>query len=169
MDEARYVVFAAEARAQLRRIALNHERIDHRERESAVAGLESLGYQLHNLYGAIEELFELVAASFENQLQENQLQGGGGYHIELLRRMTMDVDKVRPRVISDRTLNALNSLRGFRHVFRHAYGGGLDRRRIRPACRRRARGARAARCRGAGLHCCRGTRRCLTVARRISR
>ena len=90
MDEARYVVFAAEARAQLRQIALIHERIDHRERVSGVAGLESLAYQLHNLYGAIEELFELVAAAFENQLQ-----GGGGYHIELLRRMTIAVDAVR--------------------------------------------------------------------------
>jgi len=44
--------------------------------------------------------------------------------------MTIAVDGVRPRVISDHTLAALNSLRGFRHVFRHAYGGGLDRRRI---------------------------------------
>ena len=125
MDEARYVVFAAEARAQLQHIALIYERIDHRERESGVASLESLSYQLHNLYGAIEELFELVAAAFENQLQ-----GGGGYHIESLRRMTIAVDGVRPRVISDRMLEALNSLRGFRHVFRHAYSGGLDRRRI---------------------------------------
>ena len=56
MDEARYVVFAAEAHAQLQQIALIHERIDHRERERGVAGLESLSYQLHNLYGAIEEL-----------------------------------------------------------------------------------------------------------------
>lgn len=125
MDEARYVVFAAEARAQLRQITLIYERIDHREQQSGVAGLESLAYQLHNLYGAIEELFDLVAAAFENQLQ-----GGGGYHIALLRRMRIAVDGVRPRVISDRTLDALNSLRGFRHVFRHAYGGGLDRRRI---------------------------------------
>ena len=121
MDEARYVVFAAEARAQLQQIALIYERIDRRERESGVAGLESLSYQLHNLYGAIEELFELVAAAFENQLQ-----GGKGYHLELLRRMTIAVDGVRPRVISDRTLKALDSLRGFRQVFRHAYSGGLD-------------------------------------------
>ena len=125
MEEARYIVFAAEACAQLRQIALIYERIDHRERESGVAGLESLSYQLHNLYGAIEELFELVAAAFENQLQ-----GGGGYHIELLRRMTITVDGVRPRVISDRTLKALDSLRGFRHVFSHAYSGGLDPRKI---------------------------------------
>jgi hypothetical protein len=34
MDEARYVVVAAEARAQLRHIALIYERIDHRERET---------------------------------------------------------------------------------------------------------------------------------------
>lgn len=40
MDEARYVIFAAEARAQLRQIALIHERIDHRERENGVAGLD---------------------------------------------------------------------------------------------------------------------------------
>jgi len=70
-------------------------------------------------------LFELVAAAFENQLQ-----GGKGYHIELRRRMTIAVDGVRPRAISDRTLKALDSLRGFRHVFCHAYSGGLDPRKI---------------------------------------
>ena len=44
--------------------------------------------------------------------------------------MTIVVDGVRPRVISNGTLRALDSLRGFRHVFRHAYSGGLDPRRI---------------------------------------
>ena len=125
MDKAHYLAFAAEARAQLQQIALVYERIDDREQASGVAGQESLAYQLHNLYGAIEELFELVAAAFENQLE-----GGKGYHIQLLKRMTIVVDGVRPRVISNGTLRALDFLRGFRHVFRHVYSGGLDPRRI---------------------------------------
>lgn len=42
MDEARDVVFAAEARAQMRHIALIYERIDHREQQSGVAGFRLL-------------------------------------------------------------------------------------------------------------------------------
>ena len=126
MDKSRYLAFGSEARAQLEQIEVIYGRIDIRERVGGEAGLESLGYQLHNLYSAIEDLFEIVAAAFENHLA-----GSHGYHIELLRRMAISVAGVRPRVISDETLRLLDSLRGFRHVFRHAYGSALDARRLR--------------------------------------
>lgn len=45
--------------------------------------------------------------------------------------MTIAVPGIRPGVISAETRRLLDSLRGFRHVFRHAYARELDVRRLR--------------------------------------
>ncbi len=45
--------------------------------------------------------------------------------------MMIAVPGIRPGVISAETRGLLDSLRGFRHVFRHAYARGLDVRRLR--------------------------------------
>ena len=126
MDEVTYVVFSSECRAQLEAIDGVLELVDSRAREGGPAGIESLGFQLHNLYCACEELFEIVAGVFENHVDF-----GGGYHIDLLKRMRISISGVRPRVVSDSTFRLLDSLRSFRHVFRHAYGTSLDERKVR--------------------------------------
>ncbi len=126
MDKSRHLVLAAEVRAQLQQIERIYGLVDEREPIGGVAGMESMAYQLHNLYGAIEDLFKVVANAFENHVAP-----GGGYHTELLRRMTISVPDVRPRVISSETCRLLDSLRGFRHVFRHAYARELDIRKLR--------------------------------------
>ena len=126
MDKSRHLVLAAEVCAQLQQIERIYGLVDEREPIGGVAGTESLAYQLHNLYGAVEDLFKVVANAFENHVAP-----GGGYHTELLRRMTISVPKVRPHVISAETCRLLDSLRGFRHVFRHAYARELDVRKLR--------------------------------------
>ena len=82
---------------------------------------EALAFQLHNLYCAIEDIFLLIADAFENQIGD-----GGGWHIELLSRMRRDIPGVRPSVIEDADVRALDELRSFRHVFRHAYALEID-------------------------------------------
>jgi hypothetical protein len=83
--------------------------------------VESAGYWLHNLYCAYEDLFKMVSGFWENNLSSN-----GEYHINLLRRMILEIKGVRPRLLSMDSHSLLNELRGFRHVFRHAYNYGLD-------------------------------------------
>jgi len=83
--------------------------------------LDSLAYQLHNLYCSFEYLFRIIADHFENHLTDTI-----GWHTELLKRMKIQIDGVRPALISESTYNLLDELRGFRHVFRHAYGKELD-------------------------------------------
>lgn len=73
--------------------------------------LESVAYQIHNIYNAIEDLLRLVAAHFENQISDSAL----------LQRMTQPVPGVRPALLTKDTFRLLNALRGFRHFFRHAY------------------------------------------------
>lgn len=88
--------------------------------------LESLAYQLHNLYCAFEDLFRIVANYFENHIDEQ-----AGWHKELLGRMTLEIKGVRPRFISETAYEFLNDLRGFRPVFRHAYGVELEAEKIK--------------------------------------
>lgn len=87
--------------------------------------VESAGYWLHNLYSAYEDLFKLVAGFWENSLSL-----GGEFHTQLLKRMLLNIKDVRPALLSETGYQILNELRGFRHVFRHAYSYGLDDERV---------------------------------------
>jgi len=88
--------------------------------------LESLAYQLHNLYCAFEDLFRIVANYFDNHIDDP-----AGWHKELLGRMTLEIKGVRPRFISETAYEFLNDLRSFRHVVRHAYGIELEAEKIK--------------------------------------
>ena len=98
---------------------------DRRRGAASTAGqLEGLAYQIHNLYSACEQLFELVARAFENQIE------GANYHVDLLRRMRSEIKGVRPALLTEGLSSQLNELRGFRHFFRHAYSTELDPARV---------------------------------------
>lgn len=84
-----------------------------------------IGYMLHNLYCALEDLFKRVADTFENNVDDLSR-----YHRDLLRRMSFDVPGVRPRLLSSQSFSGLDELRRFRHLFRHAYTYQLDPRKV---------------------------------------
>jgi len=81
----------------------------------------AIGYLLHNLYSAFENIFKNIATTFGNMIGEPQT-----WHAALLRRMTLEIEGVRPRVIGPEDYDALDELRRFRHIFRHAYALELD-------------------------------------------
>ena len=122
MDKGAFSVLEAELRARFRDVSRIGDRIE--ERLGAFAhsaeGVDSMGYQLHNLYGAFEQLFEEVARFFENQIEGIQ------YHAELVRRMQLEIEGVRPALLAAETASDLDELRRFRHLFRHAYTADLD-------------------------------------------
>ncbi len=74
------------------------------------------GYYLHNLYNAFEKIFQLVAATFENDIPD-----ASQWHTLLLDRMGRDIEGMRPRLLNDSVIEALDELRRFRHLFRHLY------------------------------------------------
>lgn len=82
------------------------------------------GYYLHNLYNAFENICLSVAKAFENQVDREQ------WHSALLKRMTLDVEGLRPRLLGEEAYRCLDELRRFRHVFRKAYTVDLDPRRV---------------------------------------
>ena len=79
------------------------------------------GYHLHNLYNAFENIFRRVAETFENHIPDPSR-----WHALLLERMARDIEGVRPRLISQASLDMLDELRRFRHVFRSVYRHTLD-------------------------------------------
>jgi hypothetical protein len=98
--EERFKLLIAEIEDQLGEIDRLHGRIElkseslHRELENDDIR-DSLGYTLHNLYCAYEDLFQIVAEFFENQIEPS-----GGYHMGLLRRMRIEIEGVRPRSLT---------------------------------------------------------------------
>ena len=138
MAEGTLAVLEADLRARSRDIARIGERIQARLETFArsAEGVDSMGYQLHNLYGAFEQLFKETARFFENRVD------AGSCRADLLRRMQLEIQGIRPALLSAETASGLDELRRFRHFFRHAYTADLDPGRVADLA------ARAARIRG---------------------
>jgi len=83
--------------------------------------LDSVALNLHGFYAGIERIFELIAKRIDDSLPS-----GENWHRELLKQMTIDINKVRPAVISKSTYEYLNNYRGFRHIVRNVYTFNLS-------------------------------------------
>jgi len=125
VDEERLSLLRASIEAQRKEIERIFAKIEERRHGKTVAEVESLAYQLHNLYCAFEDLFKIVADSFENRIEDRTR-----YHRELLWRMRISIEGVRPALLSEESYRLLDSLRAFRHFFRHAYSYELDPRKV---------------------------------------
>ncbi len=126
MEKDGLAILKAEIKAQTKELDNVYVKIEERKREKGKAAVESIGFQLHNLYCAFEDLFKIVAETFENHLQDKSR-----YHVELLKRMTLAIEGVRPPLLSQESFVLLDNLRSFRHLFRHAYSYELDERKVR--------------------------------------
>lgn len=87
--------------------------------------IEGAAFHLARAYNALERMALRVAKAFENQVNDRE-----GRHIGLLRRLALDVPGVRPALFPRSLLPAIQDLRAFRHVFRHAYDLRLDPERL---------------------------------------
>jgi hypothetical protein len=91
------------------------------EPQPSFRDVAAAAYVLHNLYGAIENAFDQISRTFENHIVDSRQ-----WHRELLTKMFLDIPGIRPAVMPRTVSVFLNDLRGFRHVFRHAYEFELD-------------------------------------------
>ncbi|MGI0480762.1 hypothetical protein ACN4EE_08220 [Geminocystis sp. CENA526] len=124
MDKNRLLIFKTDLNAQLQLVTIIEEKLKQRSENlnsEDIIRLESVAYQIHNLYNAVEDLLKIVATYFENNITDNSQ-----WHSALLRRMTQEVSGIRPALLSSESYSILNSLRGFRHFFRHAYGSMIE-------------------------------------------
>jgi uncharacterized protein YutE (UPF0331/DUF86 family) len=84
-------------------------------------GYESCAHQLSRLYNAFEQSGLRVAKAFENNIDDER-----GWHSALLNRLTIGIAGVRPVFVPAELKLPLSELKGFRHVFVHAYDLQLD-------------------------------------------
>ena len=82
-------------------------------------------FSLQNFYTGVERVLEEIAKQVDLSLPS-----GASSHKELLEQMGLNLPKVRPVVLRDKTLEQLQDYRGFRHVAIHRYGFELKLNRI---------------------------------------
>ncbi|MDA8122932.1 MAG: hypothetical protein M0Z38_10245 [Deltaproteobacteria bacterium] len=79
-----------------------------------------LAYTIVNTYSLMENYFLCVAKGFENAIERDR------WHKDLVKRMSLEIEGVRPALLETRDVPLIDELRAFRHVFRNIYQGELD-------------------------------------------
>jgi len=88
--------------------------------------LDATALNLHGYYSGVERIFEHIAKEIDQSVPS-----GNAWHRELVFQMTMEIDHVRPPVISKSTERQLDEYRGFRHVVRNVYTYSLSQERLK--------------------------------------
>jgi len=83
------------------------------------------GSILHDFYNCCERVFKKIAVELNSGYEESEK-----WHKALLYRMTIPVEGIRPRVLSDDLAADLDEFLAFRHLFRNIYGFELKGGRI---------------------------------------
>ena len=81
------------------------------QREAAMVVTQGIS----NYYTCIETVFVRISKFFENSLDTKQ------WHRSLLDKMTLEIDDIRPRIISDDVYRGLLELLKFRHFSRYYF------------------------------------------------
>jgi hypothetical protein len=127
MDELTLAVLKAEAAEDCRVLTESAGLARNRFGNGADLELEACAFQLARLYNIVEQLAIRVARAFENNVDDEQ-----GWHIELIRRLSIEIPGVRPPLFSAELAADLQELRGFRQVVRHAYDLTLKKSKMTP-------------------------------------
>lgn len=85
----------------------------------------SKGSILHDFYNCCERIFKKIGIELNGGYDDSEQ-----WHKSLLYRMTISIEGLRPRVISDELAADLDEYLAFRHLFRNIYGFELKGDRI---------------------------------------
>jgi hypothetical protein len=91
-------------------------------------------FEINRIYNILEKSFERLCESFENHLEKT-----GRYRDTLIERVTLDLKGIRPAFLPGDAVRDVRELKGFRHLFRHAYDLDLDPVRVAAAAENAAR------------------------------
>lgn len=95
--------------------------------EGSVVKVRAAGSVLHDFYTGVEKIFRRIAARIDQDLPT-----GEDWHIQLLQRMAVPVEGIRPQVIDEKLEIDLEEYLRFRHLFRNIYGFELKWERCQP-------------------------------------
>lgn len=116
----RYLTLAGRIRREIKdleRVVQRSQTIwEQYQRQQDDGFLDGVALNLHSFYTGIERILEMIATMIDDYKPS-----GESWHRELLLQLATEVPEVRPTVISDSLLKALDKYRGFRHVVRNIY------------------------------------------------
>jgi len=78
----------------LKRLAKELDDILTATKEGSIARTRAVGSLLHDFYTGVEKIFSQIAIKIDQDLP-----AGEGWHIQLLKKMTIPIEGTRPRVI----------------------------------------------------------------------
>lgn len=87
---------------------------------------ESLALKLHNFYTGCERIFQKIADDINGGTSHS-----ADWHRRLLKSMSLEIEKLRPPVISKDTEKSLGECLAFSHVVRNIYGFEIDSERLK--------------------------------------
>lgn len=131
MNENRFRLLEADIKAEVKN--LNRlpdelqEGINYFEERHSYIELRAIGSILHDFYCGIENIFEKIA-----KVLDGELPTGHDWHYQLLNRMGIEIEDIRPKVISDELQSELKEYLRFRHIFRNVYSFVLKWEKIHP-------------------------------------
>jgi hypothetical protein len=86
---------------------------------------ESLALKLHNFYTGCERVFKNIAKDVNGGVSDSL-----DWHRRLLHAMSLNLENIRPAVISGETEAILSEFLSFRHVVRNIYGFSINSERL---------------------------------------
>lgn len=87
---------------------------------------ESLALKLHNFYTGYERIFQKIADDINGGVPRSW-----DWHKRLLKSMSLEIENIRPSLISKDTAKLLEEYLAFRHVIRNIYGFEIDSERLK--------------------------------------
>jgi hypothetical protein len=87
--------------------------------------LDSAALNLHDFYAGLERIFRQIATTVDQSIPS-----GPEWHRELLRQMNISLPQMRPQVISEETIKAIDEYLRFRHVVQNVYSFEFEPERI---------------------------------------
>jgi hypothetical protein len=127
MDDLTLAVLKAEVREDCRVLRETAVLVRERFGTGSDPELEACAFQLSRLYNIIQQFALRLAKAFENNIDDEH-----GWHMELIRRLSIEIPGVRPALFSSELTSDLQELRAFRHVVRHAYELTLKKDKVIP-------------------------------------
>jgi hypothetical protein len=116
----KYLTLSARIKQELSEINLSIERAKKAWEKAHIQSdslfLDSVALNLHDFYGGLERIFELIAESLDGVKPV-----GANWHQELLRQIAVEIPKIRPAVIDVDLRKELDDYRAFRHIVRNVY------------------------------------------------
>ena len=95
--------------------------------DSRIIYRESLALKIHNFYTGCERIFCKIASELDGGVPRSH-----DWHRRLLLSMSLELEDVRPAVISKSTAREFNDYLSFRHVIRNIYGFEIEERKLLP-------------------------------------